>query len=87
MKLNFVRHVWKIGKVLKLWRMTNLTVEGKKNFFKTLAISKIIHISLVTNVPTKIIKKVQNTKKKVFGMETIHKLKTPLYATNMKMVA
>ena len=44
--------------------MTNLTVEGKKIFFKTLAISKIIYISLVTNVPTKIIKKVQNTKKK-----------------------
>ena len=53
---NFIRHVWKIEKVLKLWRLRNLTVDGKITIFKTLAISKIIHFSLVTNVPTQIIK-------------------------------
>ena len=50
-----VRHVRKIKKVLKLWRMQNLALEGKITIFKTLAISKIIHLSLVTNVPTQII--------------------------------
>ena len=50
-----VRHVRKIKKVLKLWRKQNLALEGKITIFKTLAISKIIHLSLVTNVPTQII--------------------------------
>ena len=52
---NFIRHVRKIEKVLKLWRMRNLTLEEKITIFRTLAISKIIHLSLVTNVPTQII--------------------------------
>ena len=43
---NVIRHVWKIEKVLKLWRMRNLTAEGKTTILKTLAISKIIHLSL-----------------------------------------
>ena len=30
---NFIRHVWKIETVLKLWGMGNLTVEGKINIF------------------------------------------------------
>ena len=50
-----MRNVRKIEKVLKLWIMRNLTVEGKITIFKTLAISKIIHLSLVTNFPTEII--------------------------------
>ena len=32
---NVTRHVWKIEKVIKLWRMRNLTVEGKITVFKT----------------------------------------------------
>ena len=32
---NVTSHVWKIEKVIKLWRMRNLTVEGKINIFKT----------------------------------------------------
>ena len=60
---NFIRHVWKIEKVLKLWRMRNLTLEGKITIFKTLAISKIIQLSLVTNVPTQFIKKLNNIQK------------------------
>ena len=31
---NFIRHVQKIAKVLKLWRMRNLTVEGKIYYFQ-----------------------------------------------------
>ena len=49
---NFIRHVQKIEEVLKLWRMKNLTVKGKITIFKTLAISKIIYLSLVTNTST-----------------------------------
>ena len=60
---NFIRHVRKIEKVLKLWRMRNLTLEGKITIFKTLAISKIIHLSLVTNVPTQIINELNKIQK------------------------
>ena len=49
---NFIRHVQKIEEVLKLWRMKNLTVKGKITIFKTLAISKIIYLSLVNNAST-----------------------------------
>ena len=52
-----IRHVQQIEKVLKLWIMRNLTAEGRTTIFKTLVISEIIYISLVTNVLTEIINK------------------------------
>ena len=72
--------------------MRNLTEEGKITIFKTLVISKIIHLSLVTNGPTEIIKelnKIQNKRIKefLFGMETTQKLNPLPYVTNMKMIA
>ena len=60
---NFIRHVRKIEKVLKLWRMQNLTLEGKITIFKTLVISKIIHLSLVTNVSMEVINKLKEIQK------------------------
>ena len=41
-----------IEKLLKLWRMRQLTIEGKILIFKTLAITKIIHLALVKDVPS-----------------------------------
>ena len=52
---HFIELIKKIEKVLKIWRITNLTVQGKITFFKTLAISKIIHLAFDTNVPQVII--------------------------------
>ena len=49
------KFVKKIENVLKVWRTRNLTVQGKITIFKTLAISKVIHLALVTNVPRVII--------------------------------
>ena len=43
--------------------MQNLTVEGKITVFKTLAISEIIHLSLVTNVQTQINNKLNKIQK------------------------
>ena len=43
--------------------MRNLTVEGNNTTFKILAISKIIHFSVVTNVPTEIINELNKIKK------------------------
>ena len=60
---NFLNHISKIESVLKIWRMRNLTIQGKITVFKTLAISKIVHLSLVTEVPNAIVlelNKIQN---------------------------
>ena len=52
---NFIKLIKKIENVLKIWRIRNLTVQGKITIFKTLAISKVIHLALVTIVPQVII--------------------------------
>jgi len=49
---NFVNHIIKIQNILKVWKMRNLSLEGKVTVFKSLAISKIVHLALVTTVPT-----------------------------------
>ena len=46
-----------------LWRIRNLTAQGKITIFKTLAISKIIYLALITNAPQVIIDKLSNIQK------------------------
>ena len=46
----FYDHVKAIETVLKAWRMRNLTLQGKITIFKTLAISKLVHLALVLPV-------------------------------------
>ena len=41
---NFKRHVITIEKILRIWRMIGLSTAGKFTVFKTLAISKIVHL-------------------------------------------
>ena len=45
---NFSTTVTNIQRVLKIWKMGNLTLEVKIVFFKTLTISKIVFQSLIT---------------------------------------
>ena len=40
----FSKHILIIESVLKLWHMRQLTLEGTITMFKSLAISKVIHI-------------------------------------------
>ena len=49
---NFLDHITKLQKVINIWKMRNLSLLGKITIFKTLALSNIIHLALVTNVPT-----------------------------------
>ena len=49
---NFLNHVVKIQNILKLLKLRNLIIEGRIVVFKSLAISKLIHLALVTEVPT-----------------------------------
>lgn len=41
-----------LKKFLELRRMLNLTQEVKATVFKTLEMSKIVHLELITNIPT-----------------------------------
>ena len=49
-EMNLQSHIEKAEIVLRVLRMRNLTIEGKDLVFKYLAISIIVHISLITTV-------------------------------------
>ena len=49
---NFLNLIIKLQNVLNMRRMKNLSLLGKISIFKTLAFSKIIHLTLVTSVPS-----------------------------------
>ena len=49
---NFLYHITKLQEVINIWKMRNLSLRGEITNFKTLALSKIIHLALLTNVPT-----------------------------------
>ena len=47
---NFSDHIIKIENILKVWRMRQLTLEGRITVFKSLAISKNINLLLTTKL-------------------------------------
>ena len=49
---NFLGHITKLQKIINIWKLQNLSLIGKIKIFKTLALSIIIHLALMTNVPT-----------------------------------
>ena len=55
--------------------MRNLTLEGKITIFKPSAIYKIIHLSLVTNIPSEIINKLNKILKEFIWNENNPKIK------------
>ena len=42
----------RIVKIVKLWKLRNLTIEGRIFVFKSLAVSTLILLALVTEIPT-----------------------------------
>ena len=47
---NFFEQNVKIQNILKLWRMRELTLEGRITAFKSLAVSKVKHLLLITRL-------------------------------------
>ena len=45
---NFLEHISQIQNVLKAWRMRHLSIEGRIIVFKSLAISKIVHLAMTS---------------------------------------
>ena len=66
---NYCKTSTSIHGILKLRRMRNLSVEGKVVVFKTLAISNLVYLTLLTVIPMKY----QKYKNLLYGM--IHPLK------------
>ena len=62
-EMNFPGHIGNIESVLRLWRIRNLTIEGKVLVFKSLAISKKVQLSFLTTVPHAIINQLKNIQK------------------------
>ena len=56
---NYRRYITKIEKLLKMWRMRQLTIEVKILILKLLAISKVVHFALVKDVPSSTIAQLQ----------------------------
>ena len=60
---NFSDSIKNIVNVLKLWRMRSLTLEGKITIFKSLAISKIVYLALLTPVPNVVVEELKQIQK------------------------
>ena len=61
---NYKKYIGKIEKLLKWWRMLQLTIEDKILIFRTLAISKILYLPLVKDVPSSTIGRLDKIQKK-----------------------
>ena len=73
-------------KIEKLWRTRNLSITGKITLFKTLAISKIVHLALVSIIPNSIILELDKIKSNLHGKMALLKLKRPSFVKIMKIV-
>ena len=49
---SFKRHIIKIENFLRIWRIRDLSSTSNITFFKTLAISEIVHLALVKTFPS-----------------------------------
>ena len=63
---NYRRYIMKIEQLLKLWRMRQLTIEGKILILKTLAIWKIVHLALLKDVPSSAIAQLEKKTKTIY---------------------
>ena len=61
-KKNYCHAITNIHGILKLWGMKNLSIEGKIDF-KTLAISKLVYLALLTVIPNHITEEVAKIQK------------------------
>ena len=60
---SFYKTVTDIQRVLKIWKIRNLTLEGKIVIFKTIVISKIVSQSFITTVPKHIVNELEKIQK------------------------
>ena len=59
-KLNFIEKIRNLEKTLNSWKRRNLTLLGKINIVKTLALSKLIYNTSVLVIPDQLIKEINS---------------------------
>ena len=72
---NFYNIVTDIQRVLKIWKMRKLTVEGTMVIFKTIAISKIVFQAFITTVPKYVVNELKKIQKAFFWNKSSPKIK------------
>ena len=66
---NFCDHIVKIENIIKLWRMRQLTLEGRITVFKSLAVFKVMHLLLITKLHNNTIDLLYKIKKNFIWQE------------------
>ena len=74
-EINFCLIKANIERVLKLWKLRNLTLEGKILIFKTLALSKIIFQAFVTPIPIYVVTEREKIQKSFLWENSTSKIK------------
>ena len=72
---NLLRTISSIQSAFKLWKLKNLTFEGRIDIFKTLALSKIVSQLLINIIPNHIISELTSIQQIKHG-KTMAKLKS-----------
>ena len=79
---NFKRHIIKIEKNLRIWRMRDLSIVGEIAVFKTLAISKMVHLALVKTIPNWIMQELRKISKEFVWKTRNPKIKHDTFCKN-----
>ena len=72
---NYCKAITSIHDILKLWRMRNLSIEGKIVVFKTLVISKLVYLALLAVIPNHVTDEVVKIQKSFIWHDLSSKIK------------
>ena len=81
--LNFCDSIKNIANVIRLWWMRKLILEGKITIFKSLAISKIVYLALLTTILNSVIEELKQIQKMLLRWNKKPKIKH--YITNQML--
>ena len=71
----FYHIISNIQGILNLWRIRNLTLEGRIVVFNTLALSKKVFLALWTKIPYQVVKELEKTEKPFLWKKSTPKMK------------
>ena len=81
-----MNHIVKIQNISKLWKLKNLTIEGRIVVFKSVAILKLIHLALVTEIPTSTINFLTKIQMEFIWKGKIPEIKISTFCNNYENV-
>ena len=81
---NFYETIKDIERILNIWKTRKLTLEGKVNIFKTLAISKLVYLVLIADVPRDIVDHVIRIQENFLWYNSNPKIKTETICLDFK---